>query len=275
MENKGNELQKKENVTDNNVQNNVTKNKNKKIRTSEKQVQRQVWFVGVAVVVSIAIFFAIKGVGYVIDQKGNVGQLVTTEELVAEVKTENTTELLMEEIVETTTEEVTTEEVTTEEATTEEMYDVAEGGIHRYAYMIDDCDWSTAFIKAQEKGGYLVRINSYEEYEYLLSEIEQLGYEKIQFRVGGRRDEGTTDYYWVDENDNLYGEVINSFDYWACSAWLSGEPSYRDGDIDENCLNFFYHSDEERWVWNDVPDDIISVVPYFSGRIGYIVEYEN
>jgi len=28
-------------------------------------------------------------------------------------------------------------------------------------------------------------------------------------------------------------------------------------------------------VWNDVPNDIISVVPSYRGRVGYIVEYEN
>lgn len=29
------------------------------------------------------------------------------------------------------------------------------------------------------------------------------------------------------------------------------------------------------WEWNDVPDDIIAVVPYYHGKIGYIVEYEE
>lgn len=156
-----------------------------------------------------------------------------------------------------------------------ENYDSLEGGIHTYSYIVDDCSWSQAFVKAKNMGGYLAHINSAEEYEYILDEIEALGLENIQFRIGGRRDLDGDSYYWVNENNEFYGEKLNDSSYWAYQVWMRNEPSFVDGEIQENCMDIYYYSKESRWGWNDVPDDIIENAPFFSGRIGYIVEYDE
>lgn len=155
-----------------------------------------------------------------------------------------------------------------------DRYDSTEGGIHSYGYVIDDCTWTEAFMKAQNAGGYLARINSLEEFYYIVSEIEEIGYQDKQFRIGGRRDFDSNRYYWTNEYNSLYGDLINSTEYWCKNNWMNNEPSFIDGEIQECYLDIFYYKSEDRWVMNDVPDDIISIVPSYSGKIGYIIEYD-
>ena len=47
------------------------------------------------------------------------------------------------------------------------------------------------------------------------------------------------------------------------------------GANEEEYLDLLYYKNEGRWTWNDAPNDILAVVPSFSGRIGYICEYED
>lgn len=168
------------------------------------------------------------------------------------------------------------EDVTaTPDTTEDEIYDITEGGIHRYEYYVDDCSWNDAYVKAINSGGYLVRINSPEEYDYIISEIEEYCGRNLIFRIGARRNTEQYDYYWVDENNKRYGLSLNNSDYWSVGAWKSGEPNYMDGDIVEAWVEIYYNEAEARWVWNDIPDDLIAIAPYYSGRVGYIVEYED
>jgi hypothetical protein len=162
-----------------------------------------------------------------------------------------------------------------ESLTYEDDYDDTEGGIHRYELIISDCTWEQAYQECLKRGGYLVRINSRREYDYILNQIAKKNMKEIQFKLGGRRDMDSHDYYWINEQNQLYGEKINSSDYWCTNEWMRNEPSYQDGDVQENCLDIFYYEDEGRWVWNDIPNNVLQNVSYFSGKIGYICEYED
>ena len=149
------------------------------------------------------------------------------------------------------------------------------GGEHTYRLVISDCSWTQAFQDAVDAGGYLVNIDSNEEYQHILQEINDAGASGTIFRIGGRRDPNSATYYWVDRNNNFTGEALNSPSYWAYSQWMIGEPSFQDGDIQECYMDMYYYQKEGRWVWNDVPDDIIPIVPSYSGRLGYIIEFES
>lgn len=163
----------------------------------------------------------------------------------------------------------------TKEIITLDTYTADEGGIHRYEYIVSDCTWQQAYQDCISRGGYLARINSQQEYNYILGEISQKGLGKKHFRIGGRREGDSKDYYWVNDKEQLYGDKINAPEYWCAGEWMANEPSFADGNTQEPCLDIFYYDKEGRWVWNDVPDNIIQSVPEYSGKIGYICEYED
>lgn len=143
-------------------------------------------------------------------------------------------------------------------------------GIHRYSYHLDDCTWDQAVQKAASYGGYLVHIDSQEEMDYIINELTELGYEKKQFLIGARRTNDSSQYYWVDEYNCQIGNPINNSRFWA-----AGEPSYDDGGYQEMCVDIFYYAKEDRWIFNDVPNDMIELDSMFEGRMGYIIEYED
>lgn len=149
-------------------------------------------------------------------------------------------------------------------------------GIHTYELIVDDVTWTEAYNACLARGGYLVRINSEEEYQEILEQIVHEDKRNIKFWLGGARSAADVyEYRWIYE-DGISGSTILNEEEPFHSYWLDGEPSFRDGSSsrDEMYMNMFYVSKEGRWVWNDVPDDLIAVVEYYSGAVGYICEYE-
>lgn len=152
-----------------------------------------------------------------------------------------------------------------------------ETGIHTYELIVDDVTWTEAYEACMDRGGHLVRINSEEEYLAILQQISKEDKDKIMFWLGGGRGvPNIYEYHWMYEDGTFGKEVLNEEEPYI-TYWLDGEPSFYDESVaqDEWCMNMFYVSKEGRWVWNDVPDDLISIADFYAGRIGYICEYED
>ncbi|MCD8157129.1 MAG: C-type lectin domain-containing protein [Clostridiales bacterium] len=105
-----------------------------------------------------------------------------------------------------------------EEAEPEALVSEEDTSLHSYQIVIADCTWAEAMQQAQEMGGYLVRINSQEEYDAVIALLEAGDYAKYHFYLGGRRDSDGTDYYWVDTDNFFVGECLNDSASWAQSA---------------------------------------------------------
>lgn len=153
----------------------------------------------------------------------------------------------------------------------------SEEEIHEYRIVQEDCTWKEAFDKCRDMGGYLVRINSEEEWNYIIEQIEKEGKVKVQLFIGARRDKDSKSYYWVDEDNNLTGDRLDSgHTKWLDSHWLGGEPSYEDKalKLEEDCISLFRYSKTNEWVLNDVPQDLIGALSTNKGKVGYICEIE-
>lgn len=152
-------------------------------------------------------------------------------------------------------------------------------GIHAYQVVIEDCTWEEARQRCIDAGGYLVRINSEEEFDYITNLLNSRGYSDYHFYLGGRRELSDTEYYWVNEENQFLEGCLNSAESWAMPHWYNNEPSFQDtgsdapSAISEDVMNLFFVS--ESWYLNDSSSDLPGDYPsLLSGKVGYIVETE-
>lgn len=147
---------------------------------------------------------------------------------------------------------------------------------HTYTIHQEDVTWKEAFDRAKELGGYLAHIDSMEEMDYLVSILEKMDYSDQYVMIGGARDLESREYYWLNADNSVTGDVLNSPNYWAEDLWLTGEPSFEYNGEQEHVLEMHYSPEESRWGWNDISvEDLIGKAVYKKGHISYIVEYES
>ena len=137
-----------------------------------------------------------------------------------------------------------------------------------YDFVLDNCSWSQAFQKAKAAGGHLVRIETKAEYDTIREQINQRGLEYVMFRVGARRDENGTDFYWVDDSNKPVGQPLNNALDQIGAQWGAGEPSLKWNGTEETAVEFEFSTGV--WVWNDIADQP-NLAP--NDNYGYIIEY--
>lgn len=169
--------------------------------------------------------------------------------------------------------------VADEAAVAEDTAVVEDTAIHIYELIVEDVTWTEAYYDCINRGGHLVRINTEEEFNVIADQIRAEDRTNITFWISANRLSGSSEYHWLREDGTYTEEVLNSDPRYA-SFWLDGEPSFTGADdngnvLDESCVDMFYRSSEDRFYWNDAPDDIISAAGYYAGRVGYICEYDN
>ncbi len=148
-----------------------------------------------------------------------------------------------------------------------------DGGIHRYDFIVADVTWEEAYREAENRGGHLVHLNSEEETAYIVEQLERKDLNSKSIFIGGKRESGSNDYYWLDPEGKPFGSPLNDSSH--SDYWLPGEPSFNSEGREENYMDMVYRKKEGRWYWNDIPNDIIQISSSFAGKVGYIIEYED
>lgn len=168
------------------------------------------------------------------------------------------------------------EEAASEDEDAAKETSVKNTDIHTYEVFTEDITWTAAYDRCRQMGGHLARIDSDEENEFISELLRSKGVTGIAY-IGGKREPEDRAFHWVGDDRRLFDYDVSSGDY--RKYWLEGEPSYHDEvngmQIDECYMSMLYKKSQDKWLWNDVCDDVRSLSPlYYTGKISYICEYE-
>ena len=143
---------------------------------------------------------------------------------------------------------------------------------HTYEFIRGMYSWDAAQKIAADKGGYLVRFDSEEEFKYVAEKLSRSAYQNTTFIIGARRAAGSQDYYFVDDSDNPIGDKLNAASSWTAAYWANGEPTFEWEGSQEWIVALEYQTELETWMLNDIPDN--AAYPADPDCHGFIIEYE-
>ena len=151
---------------------------------------------------------------------------------------------------------------------------------HRYELYVEDVTWDEAQRRCEEKGGYLATITTIEEYEHIRKGIEDSGQTQVAYWVGASDNHPSSYpiYEWHEPNRDYMKDILISYTIMG-KYWADGEPSYyRQADfeqIDEIGVYLLYNDAKEECYLYDAPMDMLLRNPEYTGKIGYICEYDS
>ena len=133
----------------------------------------------------------------------------------------------------------------------------------RYELVVGEVSWNEANEAARETGGHLITITSENEMSIAEDLANDAGLKYIW--LGG---------YTSVKYDNAYGHWVTGEDFSQYTNWYEGEPSRNDSDGTPEMYLMMWQVDGE-WSWNDERNDPMSEFEFFTGKSGYIIEYED
>ncbi len=138
---------------------------------------------------------------------------------------------------------------------------------HTYQIVISDVTWDEAKALAEEAGGYLATITSQAEYEAICEKANQAAV------IADVR------YLWLGASEGSNGwsgtDCWITGEEWSFENWYPGEPSGADEDGTPETVLCLWSVADTGWTFNDQRNDLLSVLPSASGKIGYVIEFEG
>ncbi len=148
-----------------------------------------------------------------------------------------------------------------------------------YQLIAGNFTWEQACQDAWGRGGHLATITSDEEWSQIVGMVRNSGeMNHFRFWVGANRIGDGNTYHWIDEDADV--ALTDDNPYWLVDSGAGiKEPSRTDPTQTppntEEYVNLIYYQDTDRYCLNDVPNDLIAVDSYSSGKVGYILEIEQ
>lgn len=132
----------------------------------------------------------------------------------------------------------------------------------RYEVLVEDVSWEEAKARCEELGGHLATVSGSRELNEIIALIEESGAKYIW--LGSYRG---ADGMWY----NVTGEAM------TFASWDNGEPSVKDTDgTPEDYLMMWYSADIGAWLYNDMRNDPVSLLPgIFSGKVAFVCQFDE